>query len=80
MNACIRAVVRTAIYNKVEVMGIMHGYNGMIGNEFIPLGAKSVANIIHRGGTILKTARSAKFTLIEGQQRALENLMKHNID
>lgn len=80
MNACIRAVVRTAIYNKVEVVGIMHGYNGMIGNEFIPLGAKSVANIIHRGGTILKTARSSKFITIEGQEQAMENLMRHGVE
>ncbi len=80
MNACMRAVVRTATYNNIEVMGIMHGYSGMIGNEFIPLGAKSVANIIHRGGTILKTARSKKFLTIDGQQKALENILKHAID
>jgi 6-phosphofructokinase 1 len=80
MNACIRAVVRTAIFHDIEVMGVMHGYDGLIGNEFIPLGAKSVANIIHRGGTILKTARSKKFLTIEGQQKALENLLKHNIE
>lgn len=80
MNACIRAVVRTAIYHNIEVMGIMHGYDGMIGNEFIPMGAKSVANIINRGGTILKTARSKRFMTIEGQEKALENLAKHSIE
>lgn len=80
MNACIRAVVRTAIYHKIEVAGIMHGYDGMIGNEFIPMGAKSVANIINRGGTILKTARSKRFMTIEGQEKALENLIKHEIE
>lgn len=80
MNACIRAVVRTAVYNNLEAIGIMHGYDGLIGNEFIPLGAKSVANIIHRGGTILKTARSKKFLTLEGQQKALENLLKHNVE
>jgi len=80
MNACLRAVVRTAIYNRIEVMGIMHGYDGMIKDEFIPMDAKSVANIIHRGGTILKTARSKEFLTKDGQKKALANLMKYNID
>ena len=80
MNACIRAVVRTAIYNDMEVMGIMHGYDGLIRNEFITLGAKSVANIIHRGGTILKTARSKAFLTADGQKKAFDNLVKHEID
>lgn len=80
MNACIRAVVRTAIYNNIEVMGIQHGYDGLINNEFISLDARSVANIIQRGGTILKTARSKDFLTIEGRKKALENLTKHNID
>ncbi len=80
MNACIRAVVRTAIYHNLEVVGIMHGYEGMIRNEFIPLGSKSVANIIQRGGTVLKTARSKKFLTIEGRQKAVENLTKHEIE
>lgn len=80
MNACIRAVVRTAIYNKIDVVGIVHGYNGMIGGEFIPLNAKSVANIINRGGTFLKTARSKEFMTIAGQKKALANLKKHKID
>jgi 6-phosphofructokinase 1 len=80
MNACIRAVVRTAIYNKIEVAGIVHGYNGMIGGEFIPLNAKSVANIINRGGTFLKTARSKEFMTMAGQKKALANLKKYKID
>jgi 6-phosphofructokinase 1 len=80
MNACIRAVVRTAIYHKMEVVGIMHGYDGVIKNEFIPLTAKSVANIIQRGGTILKTARSKEFLTIEGRHKAAENLIKQKID
>lgn len=80
MNACIRAVVRTAIFHNIEVMGITHGYDGMIGNEFIPLNAKSVANIIHRGGTILKTARSKEFFTLEGRQKAVANLHKHGIE
>jgi 6-phosphofructokinase 1 len=80
MNACIRAVVRTAIYHKLEVMGITHGYDGMINNEFVSLDAKSVANIIHRGGTILKTARSKEFLTVEGRKKAAENLRKNNIE
>ncbi len=79
MNACIRAVVRTASYHNLEVMGIMHGYEGLIRNEFIPLVPKSVANIIQRGGTVLKTARSKFFLTLEGRQKALENLTKHGI-
>ncbi|MBL7883385.1 MAG: 6-phosphofructokinase [Bacteroidia bacterium] len=79
MNACIRAVVRTAIYHNIQVVGIMHGYDGMINDEFIPLDAKSVANIIHRGGTILKTARSQEFLTIEGRTKAAKNLTKHGI-
>jgi 6-phosphofructokinase 1 len=80
MNACIRAVVRTAIYHKIEVMGIMHGYDGMINDEFIALSAKSVANIIQRGGTILKTARSQEFRTEEGRKKAVDNLKKYGID
>lgn len=80
MNACLRAVVRTAVYHNMEVVGIMHGYDGMINDEFIPMDSKSVANIIHRGGTILKTARSKEFLTIEGQKKAFENLKKHGIE
>ena len=80
MNACIRAVVRTAIYHNLEVTGIMHGYDGMINNEFILMDAKSVSSIIHRGGTILKTARSKEFLTLAGREKALENLKNHNID
>jgi 6-phosphofructokinase 1 len=80
MNACIRAVVRTAVHHQLEVMGIIHGYDGMINNEFVSLDSKSVANIIHRGGTILKTARSKTFFTLEGQQVALKNLQKNNIE
>lgn len=80
MNACVRAVVRTAIYHKLEVMGIMHGYDGMIKDEFIKMDERSVANIIHRGGTILKTARSKDFLKPEGMAKAKANLQKHGID
>ena len=80
MNACIRAVVRSAIHHNLEIMGIMHGYEGIINNEFIHLNKKSVANIIQRGGTILKTARSKRFMTSEGMETAFNNLKKHNID
>lgn len=80
MNACIRAVVRTAIFHKIEAMGIMRGYDGMINDEFIPLNTKSVANIIQRGGTILKTARSAEFLKQEGMEKAKKNLEKNGIE
>jgi 6-phosphofructokinase 1 len=80
MNACIRAVVRTAIYHKIEVMGIMHGYDGMINDEFVPLSAKSVANIIQRGGTILKTARSKEFRTEAGRTLAIANLQRYGIE
>ena len=80
MNAAIRAVVRTGIYYNKEVFGIMRGYEGMIENEIVKLGARSVGNIIQRGGTILKTARSEAFRTKEGRARAFENLKKNGID
>ncbi len=80
MNACLRAVVRTAVYHNIQVVGIKHGYDGMINNEFVEMDSKSVANIIHHGGTILKTARSKEFMTVEGQKKALDNLKKHGIE
>ena len=80
MNAAIRAVVRTGLYYDLQVMGIMRGYEGMISGEFIPMGRKSVANIIQRGGTILKTARSQEFRTKEGRQKAYEQIKSQNID
>jgi 6-phosphofructokinase 1 len=80
MNACIRAVVRTGIANGCKVFGIYHGYEGMINDEFVHLDASMVGNIIQRGGTILKTARSEGFRTAEGRKKAYENLKKRNID
>jgi 6-phosphofructokinase 1 len=80
MNAAVRAVVRTAIYHHMEVYGIYRGYEGMIDGEIEKLENHSVANIIQRGGTILKTARSARFMTDEGQQAAYENLKKNGIE
>ncbi|MGC8594495.1 MAG: 6-phosphofructokinase [Candidatus Kryptoniota bacterium] len=80
MNAAIRAIVRTAFYRKVEVIGIQHGYNGMIKGDFQPMGPRSVSNIIQRGGTILKTARSSEFRTPEGRAKAAANLRANGID
>jgi 6-phosphofructokinase 1 len=80
MNAATRAVVRTAIYYGLEAFGIMRGYAGMIDNDIVPLHSRSVANIIQRGGTILKTARCKEFFNPEGRKKAYENLKKLGID
>ncbi|MBP6431343.1 MAG: 6-phosphofructokinase [Ferruginibacter sp.] len=80
MNACVRAVVRTALYHGLEVYGIMRGYSGMVENDIIKMEGKSVANIIQRGGTILKTSRCKEFFEYEGRKKAYENLKKHGID
>ncbi len=80
MNAAIRAVVRACAYYKKDAYGIMRGYEGMIEGDFVRLGPRSVGNIIQRGGTILKTARSEEFRTAEGRKRAYDNLMKEGID
>ncbi len=80
MNAAIRAVVRASIYYDIEVTGFIRGYEGLINNDFIPMDRKSVANIIQRGGTVLKTARSEAFRTVEGRKTAYENLKAQNID
>ena len=80
MNAAIRAVVRTGLYNKLEVYGIYRGYEGLIWGDFQQLFNHSVSNIIQRGGTILKTARSEHFFTGEGQKLAYQTLVKYNID
>jgi len=80
MNAALRAVVRAAIYYKKEVYGIMRGYEGMIDGDLVKLGARSVGNILQRGGTILKTARSDAFRSEEGREKAFQNLKKVGID
>ena len=80
MNACIRAVVRTALHHGLEVYGIMHGYQGMIEDQFKLLESDDVGNIIQRGGTILKSSRSKDFLTKEGRQKAFENLQKYGIE
>ncbi|MBK5721299.1 6-phosphofructokinase [Dysgonomonas sp. Marseille-P4677] len=80
MNAAIRAVTRSAIYNGLEVKGIMRGYRGLIYDEIEPFKTNSVSNIIQQGGTILKTARSKEFQTAEGRQIAYEALQREGID
>ena len=80
MNACIRAVTRSAIFNGLKVYGVYRGYEGLIHGEFKELTTESVSNTIQRGGTILKTARSQEFMTPEGRKKAYDNLMKFNID
>lgn len=80
MNACLRAVVRTAIFHNINVTGIYKGFQGMIDNDFIPMTARSVSNIIHRGGTILKSARSKDFMEKEKREVAFRNLQAAGID
>jgi len=80
MNAAIRAVVRTGIYNGLEVFGIMRGYQGMIEEDIVPMESRSVANIIQRGGTILKTARCKEFYEAAGRKKAYNNLKRKGID
>ncbi|KEQ30063.1 6-phosphofructokinase [Pedobacter antarcticus] len=80
MNACIRAVVRTGIYNGINMFGVLQGYQGLINNNIIPMDARSVSNIIHLGGTVLKTARCLEFKTDEGMDQAYANMKAHNID
>lgn len=80
MNACIRAVVRTGIYNGINMFGVMQGYQGLITNNINPMDARSVSNIIHLGGTILKTARCLEFKTDEGMELAYKNLQAREID
>jgi len=80
MNAAIRAVVRTGINEGLEVFGIYRGYEGMIDGQIEPMERHSVSNIIQRGGTILKSARSKRFMTYEGRLQAFRSLEKHNIN
>jgi 6-phosphofructokinase 1 len=80
MNAAIRATVRNAIHNDLHIYGIGRGYEGMINGDIRRLETTDVSNIIHRGGTVLKTARSQRFMTPEGRKQAYENLLFHDID
>ena len=80
MNAAIRAVTRSAIFNGWKVYGIYRGYEGLIGGDFKELTTESVSNTIQKGGTILKTARSKEFMTPEGRAKAYANLQKFEVD
>lgn len=80
MNACIRAIVRCGVKEKLEVMGIRRGYAGLLEGEFVKLGPRSVANIIHRGGTFLETARCEEMKTAEGMKKAVQALHQEGID
>lgn len=80
MNAAVRAVVRNAIHNDLHIYGVQRGYEGMINGDIRRLEAKDMSNIIHRGGTLLKTARSQRFTTPQGRKQAYENLVDNDID
>lgn len=80
MNACVRALVRTALSNDLEVIGIRRGYEGMIEADFVEMDGRSVSNIMQKGGTILKSARSDRFRLPEFRAKAAENLRSMGID
>ncbi|TFB25028.1 6-phosphofructokinase [Filobacillus milosensis] len=80
MNAAIRSVVRSCIYNDIEVYGIFYGYQGLIEGEIKPLHIGSVGDIIQRGGTMLYSSRSEEFKTEEGQQKAIDQLDAHGIE
>ena len=80
INAAIRAVVRTAYFYDIEVVGILKGYEGLINNKIVPLSRHSVSGIINQGGTILKTTRSMKFFTEEGQKEAVKTMQNNGIE
>ena len=80
MNAAVRAVVRTCAFHKLGCFGIYQGYQGLIDNKMESMNARSVKDIINKGGTILKSARCLEFRTTEGRKSAYENLIKNNID
>lgn len=80
MNAAIRAVVRACVYHNIEVEGIFQGYTGLIEGDFKRLNERSVARILGRGGTILKSSRCKEFFTTEGRKKAFDNLKKHGVD
>lgn len=80
MNAAVRAVVRAGLYHKLEVFGIEHGYEGMINGEFIKMTSVQVRNVIQRGGTFLRSARSLEFKTKEGRAKAYQKIKDQKID
>lgn len=80
MNAAVRSVVRSCVYNNIKITGILFGYQGIIDNKMKPMDARSVNNIINKGGTILKTARCEEFRSENGRKKAYDNIKKNEID
>lgn len=80
MNACIRAVVRAGIHYGMEVYGVLRGYDGLINGSFTPMNRRAVSNIIQKGGTVLKSARSMEFITPEGRKKAYKQLKEHGIE
>jgi 6-phosphofructokinase 1 len=80
MNAAIRAVVRTCAFYEIECLGVYRGYQGMIDGDFMEMPSRSVSNIINKGGTMLKSARSAEFRTKEGREKAYKNLEAEGVD
>ncbi|MGB3590076.1 MAG: 6-phosphofructokinase [Nonlabens sp.] len=80
MNAAIRSVVRTCAFHKIECLGIYRGYQGLIEGDFLEMNARSVNNIINKGGTILKSARSQEFRTKEGREKAYNHMMAQEMD
>src|ERR1700761_1848002 len=80
MNPCIRAVVRTAIFNGLQVVGVRQGYKGLIENDMFDMDTRSVSNILSLGGTILKTARCLDFRTDEGMETAYQNAKAMGLD
>ena len=80
MNAAIRSVVRTCAYLQIDCVGIFRGYQGMIEGDFMPMNARSVNNIINKGGTMLKSARCEDFRMKSGRKKAYEQLKSNGVD
>ena len=80
MNAAVRAVVRTAVFHNITCFAVYKGYQGLIDGDFEEMNARSVNNIVNKGGTILKSARCLEFRTTEGREKALKNIQKHKID
>ena len=80
MNAAIRSVVRTCAYHNIECLGIYRGYQGMIEGDFKEMGPRTVNNIINKGGTVLKSARSKEFMTLEGRKKAYDNLTSAGVE
>ncbi|PDH43982.1 MAG: 6-phosphofructokinase [Flavobacteriales bacterium MED-G22] len=80
MNAAVRAVVRTAVFHNITCFAVYKGYQGLIDGDFEEMNARSVNNIVNKGGTILKSARCLEFRTIEGREKALKNIQKYKID